>query len=167
MIFLQKPGKTGCEPKHWRPIALQDGLGKSVISVVSDQARPCFSSSLSVRISLTDRRLRLFGVCFNTVTRCGRCVWNKHRTCTPRRPGPHSSLRRPRQHLAHALYLALVPEDVQTVLLAWLDQATYKFEHKRLEGRLVLSREALLESVMNSLSFKTSIGDNGAKILGL
>ena len=154
MIFLQKPGKTGCEPRHWRPIALQDALGKSVISVVTEQAKPWIHmwlqqfpqcAYLPHRSTSTALR-RVFQHCDKVRGMCAEQTYNLHSKKAGTRYKPFVGGLQvcldlsaafdllPRRHLATALDLAGVPEDVQQVLLAWLDQAVYHVEHKALTG---------------------------------
>ena len=156
MIFLQKPGKTGSEPKHWRPIALQDALGKSVISIVTEQAKPWIHmwlqqfpqcAYLPHRSTSTALR-RVFQHCDKVRGMCAEQTYNLHSKKAGMKYKPFVGGLQvcldlsaafdllPRQHLAEALHLARVPEEVQQVLLAWLDQAVYHFDHKTLTGML-------------------------------
>ena len=39
VVFVPKPGKNGHRPEHWRPICLQDALGKAVLKAITTDAR--------------------------------------------------------------------------------------------------------------------------------
>ena len=155
MIFLQQPGKQDNEPKHWRPIALQDALGKAVISLVTEHAKPWLNMWLLQypqcayvphRSTSTALR-RVYQHCSKVREMCFTQTYSLHakKAGVQYRPlvgGLQVCLDLsaafdllPRQMLEQAMQLARVPNDVQQVLLAWLDQAVYKFEHKQQRGR--------------------------------
>ena len=149
LFLLHKPGTTGKEPKHWRPIGLQDPVGKAIIDLVASRAKPWIVHWLKQVPQFAYLPNRSTGMALRRVfNHCNRI----HAKCRALNPSIHDRKHGarpqacfgglqvcldlsaafdlvPRSRIKQALDAAHVPGDVTAVLLQWLEQACYHLEH--------------------------------------
>ena len=148
LALLQKPGKPGTAPEHYRPIGLIDALGKAIIGMLLDKIRfdleqyvlssPQFAY---VKGRSTQEALRrTFYHCQLVQDLRMRNTRSLHerkagRTSLPLAGGLQACLDLsaafdvvPREGLLEALTDAGVPESPAYILLHWIDRSTYRIQ---------------------------------------
>ena len=154
VALLPKAHGRNRSPLDWRPIGVQDPLGKCVMSTIILQAKQAirdliirYPQCAYVQGRSTHTALRqVFAHCRAIRTTCSQArltIHQKHEGLqhTQCQGGVQASLDLTAafdlihwEHIKEALDLAQVDVAVQDVLLCWLTQVRYHFNHQHLKG---------------------------------
>ena len=145
LILINKPGTSGHDIKHWRPIGLQHPLSKCILNMLLDEVRP-YISELVTHIpqfayhtgrSTEDALQRVFYHCHLVRSLCRDSQANVHTryagTATTQLVGglqvcldlSSAFDRVPWEQLDAALVLAGLPDHLRHRLMHWLEDSEY------------------------------------------
>ena len=149
LALLGKPAKCGRRPGDFRPICLQDPVGKALIQILANRLQPlvqqyattCPQHAYLPHRSTEGALLELFRTCRMIRARCQEAVPNIQNKRFRQHKGTHTggfilSLDMsnafdivPRIHIYHSLQEAGVQEGDIALIMEWLSGSQYHFRH--------------------------------------